>query len=94
MFTATKRSRQLITLAIASAAAASMLTGCSGKRDRLAEFRSNPAPDLVTMNMRADDARNLNALIKEESKRMLYRDWVYLWHMNRPTRLTPEPSAW
>ena len=94
MFTATTRSRKLFTLAIASAAAASTLTGCSSKRDRLAEFRENPTPDLVTMNMRADDVKNLNALIKDESKRMLYRDWIYLWHMNRPTRLTPEPSAW
>jgi len=94
MFTNATRSRRLIALAIVSAAAASTLTGCSGKRDRLAEFRNDPTPDLVTMNMRADDIKNVNALIKDESKRMLYRDWIYLWHMNRPTRLTPEPSAW
>ncbi len=91
MFNRTKRSRQLALLAIAGALVA---TGCSSKRDRLAEFRSNPTPELITMNQRPDDVRNVNALIRSESKRMLQRDWIYMWHMNRPTRLTPDPSAW
>ena len=94
MFTNAKRARQLIAITVASAAAATTLTGCSSERNRLAEFRSNPTPDLITMSKRPDDVRNINALIRDESKRMLQRDWIYMWHMNRPTRLTPEPSAW
>jgi len=91
MFTRTKRSRSLMIVAIAGAALA---TGCSSDRDRLSEFRSNPTPELVTMTQRPDDVRNVNALIRNESKRMLVRDWRYMWMMDRPTRLTPEPSAW
>lgn len=80
---------------LAVSAATILLTGCSGgERDRLAEFRDDPTPDLVTMNMTGDAVENRNALIWDESSRMLYRDWLYLWHLNRPTRLTPEPSAW
>jgi hypothetical protein len=94
MFNNAKRSRQILALAVASAAAASTLTGCSSERNRLAEFRSDPTPDLITMSKRADDVRNVNALIRDESKRMLQRDWIYMWYMDRPTRLTPEPSAW
>ena len=92
MFNHTKRSRLL---AIAAVTGVLVATGCSsGKRDRLAEFRSNPTPELVTMNQRPDDVRNVNALIRNEQKRMLVRDWRYMWMMDRPTRLTPEPSAW
>lgn len=91
MFTRTKRSR---TIALAAIAGAVVATGCSSERNRLSEFRSNPTPELITMNQRPDDVRNMNALIRNESKRMLMRDWIYMWHMNRPTRLTPEPSAW
>ncbi|GAB5497623.1 MAG: hypothetical protein Phyf2KO_27030 [Phycisphaerales bacterium] len=94
MFTNSKRARQTIALAVATAGSAAILTGCSSDRNRLAEFRNNPTPDLVTMNERPDDAKNLNALIRNESKRMLYRDWRYAWYMDRPTRLTPAPSAW
>ncbi len=91
MFTRTKRSRSLMIVAIAGTALA---TGCASDRDRLSEFRSNPTPELVTMTERPDDVRNVNALIRNESKRMLVRDWRYLWMMDRPTRLTPHPSAW
>lgn len=92
MFKSATRSRSLVVLA--ALAGCALAGGCSSKRDRLSEFRSNPTPELVTMSQRPDDVRNMNALIRNESKRMLQRDWIYLWHMNRPTRLTPEPSAW
>ena len=52
MFTTNKRARQTIALAVATAGAAALLTGCSSERNRLAEFRSDPTPDLVTMNER------------------------------------------
>lgn len=91
MFNRTTRSRQF---ALAACVGVIALAGCSGKRDRLAEFRENPTPELVTMNQRPDDVRNLSALIRNEQKRMLVRDWRYLWLLDRPTRLTPEPSAW
>lgn len=91
MFSRTNRSR-LVALALVSGAL--LATGCASKRDRLSEFRENPTPELVTMNQRPDDVRNLSALIRNEHKRMLVRDWRYLWLLDRPTRLTPEPSAW
>jgi len=92
MFKSATRSRSLVVLA--ALAGCALACGCSSKRDRLSEFRANPTPELVTMSQRPDDVRNMNALIRNESRRMLQRDWIYLWHMNRPTRLTPEPSAW
>jgi len=89
----TTRRASIALLAITGAALATSI-GCSGQRNRLAEFRSDPTPELVTMYQRPDDVRNMTALIKDESKRMLYRDWIYLWQMDRPTRLRPVPSAW
>lgn len=89
----TTRRASIALLAITGAALATT-TGCSSGRNRLAEFRSDPTPELVTMYQRPDDVRNMTALIKDESKRMLYRDWIYLWQMDRPTRLRPVPSAW
>lgn len=91
MFSRTTRTRFL---ALGIVAGALVATGCSAKRDRLAEFRANPTPELVTMNQRPDDVRNLSALIHNEQKRMLVRDWRYLWLLDRPTRLSPAPSAW
>lgn len=94
MFTTTKRARQTLALVVATGAASALLTGCSSERNRLAEFRNDPTPELATINERPDDLKNLNALIRDESKRMLVRDWRYTWYMDRPTRLTPTPSAW
>ena len=70
------------------------LVGCSSERNRLAEFRDDPTPDLVTMDKRSDDIANRTTLIKDEGRRMLVRDWFYLWYLDRPSRLRPEPSAW
>ena len=60
----------------------------------LAELRDDPTPNLITMDERGDDVSNRFHLIKDESRRMLVRDWIYLWYLDRPTRLRPSPSAW
>jgi hypothetical protein len=73
---------------------ASLLVGCSGERNRLAEFRDEPTPDLATMHERHDDVENLSTIIKDEHGRMFYRDLRYFWLLDRPSRLRPEPSAW
>ncbi|MEO0629518.1 MAG: hypothetical protein AAFY46_02180 [Planctomycetota bacterium] len=70
------------------------LGGCSSGENRLAEFRDDPTPDLITMDERGDDVSNRLHLIKDESRRMLVRDWIYFWYLDRPTRLRPSPSAW
>ncbi len=70
------------------------LGGCRSSENRLAEFRDDPTPDLITMDQRGDDVSNRLHLIKDESRRMLVRDWLYFWYLDRPTRLRPEPSAW
>lgn len=70
------------------------LGGCSSEPNRLAEFRDDPTPDLITMDQRGDDVSNRLHLIKDESRRMLVRDWLYFWYLDRPTRLRPAPSAW
>ena len=82
------------TLAALAIGAALTLGGCSSSENRLAEFRDDPTPDLITMDERGDDVSNRSHLIKDESKRMLVRDWIYLWYLDRPTRLRPSPSAW
>ncbi|MEM9166891.1 MAG: hypothetical protein AAGB48_07675 [Planctomycetota bacterium] len=76
------------------ALAGTLLAGCSSERNRLAEYRDEPTPGLVTMDDRPDDIANRITLIKDEGNRMLYRDWLYLWYLDRPTRLRPGPSAW
>ena len=78
-----------LTLAVSAS-----LSGCSSSENRLAEFRDDPTPDLITMDQRGDDVSNRLHLIKDESRRMLVRDWLYFWYLDRPTRLRPEPSAW
>ncbi|MEO1717370.1 MAG: hypothetical protein AAFR76_09690 [Planctomycetota bacterium] len=82
--------------AVLTAAAAMTLAigGCSSSENRLAEFRDDPTPDLITMHERGDDISNRLHLIKDESRRMLVRDWLYFWYLDRPTRLRPSPSAW
>ena len=84
------------TAAVLTAAAAMPLAigGCSSSENRLAEFRDDPTPDLITMHERGDDISNRLHLIKDESRRMLVRDWLYFWYLDRPTRLRPSPSAW
>jgi hypothetical protein len=80
--------------ALCSLLAAGALAGCSSERNRLAEFRDDPSPEMVTMHQRSDDVANRITLIKDESRRMIYRDWLYMWYLDRPTRLRPSPSAW
>ncbi|MEL6796673.1 MAG: hypothetical protein AAFO89_07595, partial [Planctomycetota bacterium] len=74
--------------AVLTAAAAMTLAlgGCSSSENRLAEFRDDPTPDLITMHERGDDISNRLHLIKDESRRMLVRDWLYFWYLDRPTR--------
>ncbi|MEM8758457.1 MAG: hypothetical protein AAGF47_11835 [Planctomycetota bacterium] len=88
--TAMRRTAATLTLGTVAA----MAVGCSSERNRLAEFRDDPTPDLVTMHERPDDIRNRITLIRDEQSRMLYRDWLYLWYLDRPTRLSPNPTAW
>ncbi|MEO1583457.1 MAG: hypothetical protein AAFR96_02660 [Planctomycetota bacterium] len=85
--------QRIIAIAVAAATPIA-LTGCSSERNRLAEFRDDPTPNLITMDERGDDVSNRFHLIKDESRRMLVRDWIYLWYLDRPTRLRPQPSAW
>ncbi|MGP1273279.1 MAG: hypothetical protein ACTS22_08085 [Phycisphaerales bacterium] len=92
MKTTTNR-RRIAAIATVSVAAAA-LAGCSSERNRLAEYRDDPTPNLVTMDKRGDDIANRTTIIKDEGRRMLVRDWFYLWYLDRPTRLRPEPSAW
>ncbi len=81
-------------LAASLAGATLALGGCGSGENRLAEFRDDPTPDLITMDERGDDVSNRLHLIKDESRRMLVRDWLYFWYLDRPTRLRPSPSAW
>jgi hypothetical protein len=90
---ASVRSSAVLIAGLTLAASAS-LGGCSSNENRLAEFRDDPTPDLITMDQRGDDVSNRLHLIKDESRRMLVRDWLYFWYLDRPTRLRPEPSAW
>lgn len=86
--------RRLLAFAAITIGATALSTGCSSERNRLAEYRDDPTPNLVTMDKRSDDIANRTTLIKDEGRRMLVRDWFYLWYLDRPTRLRPEPSSW
>lgn len=58
-------------------------------RNQLAEFRSNPTPELDTLSERNDDIVNRSVVVTDTNLRMLREDWGRLWFWERPSRLSP-----
>ncbi len=76
-----------------SGSSSSASTSSSSKpakaRNQLAEFRSNPTPELDTLSERNDDIVNRSVVVTDTNLRMLREDWGRLWFWERPSRMSP-----
>mgnify|MGYP000001381065 CR=1 FL=1 len=83
-----KSPRRLVLPAIALAACA--FGACSGDR-QLRSVRGNLSPNLSTLHQRPVDVGNMVALTNDTNGRMVWADYFRAAHLDRPSRLTPEP---
>jgi hypothetical protein len=75
--------------------AAGLVTGCESttpQQEKVRLIRNNLTPELDTMHQRPDDIDNAIAITFDENGRMLNEDLGRLFLLNRPSRLTPEPT--
>lgn len=83
---------QPVTVASASVAIGSLvLGGCANKAE---QFRSNPTPEVDSLGMTHDEIDNRLTVTNDTNARMINRDIGYVLLLDRPSRLTPHPSAW
>lgn len=86
-----KIARTLIVLAPAA-----LLVGCNAtakKGESLDAIRLNPAPGLNTENERYTDVRTDIDLVNNDNMRKFHSDNLRFWLWDRPSRLSPAPSA-
>lgn len=88
--------RRIVCLAVCSAAlCASMASiGCSSGDKHTARFRSNPTPELDTLARRRTDIDNRLTITNDTNLRSFNEDIGRLLLLDRPSRLTPQPSGY
>ncbi len=80
---------------IASAAslvvAIAAITGCSSEDAQLAEVRSNPTPELMTLGDSLDGNVNRATSTTSTNLRGINNDLGRVFLLDRPSRLSPQP---
>ncbi len=75
-----------------AAAALALVAGCASEsRQQLADIRSDPTPELVTMTQRQDDVDNELTMQFNTDLRGLKRDLGVLLNLQGASRLSPYP---
>ncbi len=90
-----RRSASFSILAAASLVAVNGLAACSSEttqQQKTQLIRNNLTPELDTMYQRPDDIDNAIAITFDENGRMFNEDLGRFWLLDRPSRLTREPS--
>lgn len=84
-----------IAAALVVGAAGLVVAACettSPQQEKVRLIRNNLTPELDTMHQRPDDIDNAIAITFDENGRMFNEDLGRLFLLNRPSRLTPEPT--
>lgn len=68
--------------------------GCSEQGSRLAEYRSNPSPELDTLHERHDDIDNALTITVDTNLRSMNQAIGRVLLLDRPMRLTREPMPY
>lgn len=84
--------RSVMAALVAAGVGVGMLSGCAGSRT--AKYRSNPTPELDTLSMTRNEIDNRLTVTNDTNSRMITRDIGYVWMLDRPSRLTPQPVGW
>lgn len=72
-------------------AAIAAFAGCSAEDSQLAEVRSNPTPELMTLGDSMDANVNTATSTTSTNLRAVNNDLGRLFLLDRPSRLTPQP---
>ncbi len=86
------RTRRFAVLSLAGLAV--VLTGCQNPASpwsRDGRIRANLTPELNTLDQTDVDVKNQLALLTNENLRMARDDWLKIWYLDRPSRLTQFP---
>ncbi|MBL0927954.1 MAG: hypothetical protein IBJ11_09945 [Phycisphaerales bacterium] len=78
---------------LAAAGAFAVAGGCS-KDNRADSWRWNPSPAEMTLQQRDEDIANRIAVTNDENLRQFNSDLGRLFLLDRPSRMSPEPSPW
>ncbi len=60
---------------------------------RYEAIKEDPAPNILTLDERVEDADNNWTISRNENWRMFWEDWSRVMYTDRASRLTPEPMT-
>lgn len=83
------KARSKFTLTVSLFAACLGLSACTDN-ERYEAIKEDPAPGMLTLHERVEDADNGWTVSRNENWRMFWRDLGKAWYTDRPSRLTRE----